>query len=51
LPFDICPLEFTALNVTLVGLNVSVPFLMHIFLREDGRQANSCEVASPDNEI
>src|SRR6266481_6023154 len=31
------PLEFTAVNVTLVGLNVSVPFLRHIFLREDGR--------------
>src|SRR5258707_5711487 len=31
------PLEFTAVNVTFVGLNVSVPFLRHIFLREDGR--------------
>src|SRR6266851_5641648 len=29
--------EFTAVNVTLVCLNVSVPFLRHIFLREDGR--------------
>src|SRR6267154_4158837 len=31
------PLKFTAVNVTLVGLNVNVPFLRHIFLREDGR--------------
>src|SRR5882724_9302028 len=30
-------LEFTAVNVILVGLDVRVPFLRQIFLREDGR--------------
>src|SRR5437667_770868 len=30
-------LKFTAVNVILVGLDVRVPFLRQIFLREDGR--------------
>src|SRR6266850_5331218 len=44
-------LKFTAVNVILVGLDVRVPFLRQIFLREDGRYGTDRNTSTAVNAL